>query len=190
MDQIQVIRTHTKAIHQELENLPCMQLLINGKCNKTTYTDILNAFYLTHLTIKYNLRSSIENQFLQSLDLKISALMQDLEYFERLADSRTQTLEPITQPLDIWGLLYVLEGSNKGSLTISKILMNKYNYTQTSGAHFFNLYCQKAGNRWQQFSKQFCTQINSDKELNAAIETAIIIFKLFKKSLSMIGTGK
>lgn len=190
MDPIQVIRAKTKNIHQELEDLPCMQHLLHGKCSSSTYTDILNAFYQTHLTIRHNIQGIIKNNYLQSLDLKISALIQDLKYFDHFKISYQTIPKPIQHPLNTWGILYVLEGSNKGSLIISKVLFNNHNYAQTTGAQYFNLYCEQVSERWEEFSKQFCKQLNSDGELNQAVETAIIVFKLFKTNLSLVGVHK
>jgi hypothetical protein len=67
-------------------------------------------------------------------------------------------LGPLTNPAQLWGCLYVIEGATLGGQIIIKKLSDHLGLTTSSGASFFDGYGPHTGSRW----KAFCAAVPAD----------------------------
>jgi heme oxygenase (biliverdin-IX-beta and delta-forming) len=68
---------------------------------------------------------------------------------------RCADLPPLTNPAQLWGCLYVIEGATLGGQIIIKNLNLNLGLTAASGASFFDGYGAQTGSRW----KAFCASV-------------------------------
>jgi heme oxygenase len=93
-------------------------------------------------------------------------------------------LPPLTNPAQVWGCLYVIEGATLGGQIIIKKLNAHLGLTETSGASFFDGYGAQTGARW----KAFCAAVPGEGEpvaggQDAALGSANLTFDLFSEWL-------
>jgi heme oxygenase len=97
---------------------------------------------------------------------------------------RCERLPPLTNPAQLWGCLYVIEGATLGGQIIIKHLNAHLGLTATSGASFFDGYGPQTGSRW----KAFCAAVPADGDdapggREAMLNSANLTFDLLSEWL-------
>jgi heme oxygenase (biliverdin-IX-beta and delta-forming) len=70
---------------------------------------------------------------------------------------RCETLPALETPGQVWGCLYVIEGSTLGGQIISAHLKGKFGLTPDAGSAFFSGYGKETGQRWIEFKTALTT---------------------------------
>lgn len=71
--------------------------------------------------------------------------------------ARCHKLPALSNPAQVWGCLYVIEGATLGGQLITKQISATAGVSHASGASFFDGYGSKTGSHW----KTFCAQIEA-----------------------------
>lgn len=91
---------------------------------------------------------------------------------------RCSRLPALRKPAEIWGCLYVVEGSTLGGQVITRMVKDRLQLTQESGCAFFAGYGQQTAAMW----REFCASLDTFAEdhpgaqeeiVGAAIETFV-----------------
>lgn len=108
---------------------------------------------------------------------------------------RCERLPPMTNPAQLWGCLYVIEGATLGGQIIIKHLSTRLGLTAVSGASFFDGYGPQTGSSW----KAFCAAVPAQGDdapggRDAMLGSANLTFDalgewLFPGSFSKFGTS-
>jgi len=108
---------------------------------------------------------------------------------------RCERLPPMTNPAQLWGCLYVIEGATLGGQIIIKNLSAHLGLTAVSGASFFDGYGPKTGSSW----KAFCAAVPAQGDdapggRDAMLESANLTFDtlgewLFPGSFATLGAS-
>jgi heme oxygenase len=93
---------------------------------------------------------------------------------------RCERLPPLTNPAQLWGCLYVIEGATLGGQIIIKQLNAHLGLTAACGASFFDGYGAQTGSRW----KAFCAAVPGEDDdfpggREAMLRSANLTFDLF-----------
>ena len=93
-----------------------------------------------------------------------------------------ENLPSFGSPEQIFGSLYVIEGSNLGGQVISRRLQEKFGFDETNGAAFFSGYGKETGKMWNEFRAAITAFAeNADEEI--IIDSAIETFDKIGKAL-------
>lgn len=106
-----------------------------------------------------------------------------------------ERLPPMTNPAQLWGCLYVIEGATLGGQIIIKNLSTRLGLTANSGASFFDGYGPQTGSSW----KAFCAAVPAQGDdapggRDAMLESANLTFDtlgewLFPGSFVTVGAS-
>ncbi len=141
------LREATHPSHMAVEN---KMGLLKPEITQAQYKDILTLFYRFHKTFEEHLRlipSNHATEFYLKDRTKLEGLIKDLG---------NQNQDPIGIPqlkneAELWGALYVIEGSSLGGQMIVKHFSKKF---PEMPHHFFAGYGKNTGPMWQGFLKE------------------------------------
>jgi len=112
----------TAALHDELERLPLMVAMAEGRAGPDDYLRWLRLLWEVHAAYEPRLRSWVDDAWGDERLVKSGWLCRDLAALGHpppAASPLDMTRWPaVTRPGDAWGVQYVLEGSTLGALVI------------------------------------------------------------------------
>ena len=177
------IRESTLEKHREAEEV--LMSILRKIRTREDYNRILECFYGFFQPLQLQIRRYIHPQDLPDIDERRTSdlLLCDLQSL----GSGTETLPichrlpRISNKVQAFGALYVLEGSTLGGRVISKMLAGgSSSYLFKHVLHFFNGYGDKTGSKWKTFIEVLNLQPDEEEMINSARET----FTLFKNWLN------
>ena len=158
-----------------------------------SYTKLLQKFLGFYLPIEPSLLD-VQNRYIVSLDVqqrsKSPLLLRDLcDLGVPPLTVHTlplcQTLPAVTTPAQMWGCLYVLEGSTLGGTLISKHITQQLGLTAEHGCAFFCSYGSHIGSMWRTFTHSLeayaCMSHEEDLIIDAACETFVVLHQWLLK---------
>ncbi|RYD33243.1 MAG: biliverdin-producing heme oxygenase [Verrucomicrobiaceae bacterium] len=176
---LEELRKSTQAIHEEMEQrLP----LGRPDLSRETYRDLVKRFH--------GFIIPLEKQLLKSPGMTGS----DFNYQERLkqpaleADAMALGLEGETQlaspaelpPLEnqeqVFGCLYVIEGSTLGGQVISRSLREHLDIHPENGGAYFSGYGPLTGPRWKEFLSKLA-EVADGADTQAITDSAVATFE-------------
>jgi heme oxygenase len=83
---------------------------------------------------------------------------------------RCMRLPALRKPAEIWGCLYVVEGSTLGGQVITRMVKDRLHLTQENGCAFFAGYGQQTAAMW----REFCGSLNTFAEDHPAVQEEIV----------------
>jgi len=187
------IREATQEFHGKLEH----DLdIFHTVTSLERYTRLLQRFLGFHLPIE-PLLLDVQNRYNLQLDVqqrsKSPLLLRDLrEIGMQPWTAHTiplcETLPDLTNPAQVWGCLYVLEGSTLGGALISKHFKEGLGLTADHGCAFFSSYGSNVGSMWRMFTRTLeayaCGHHEEDSIIDAACETFVILSQWLLKEIA------
>jgi heme oxygenase len=180
------IKEVTLSNHQQVEKTLVGQM--KNIRSTTDYVELLRLFYGYFGGLELKIRSYIDQSNLPDYNQrrKTDAITDDIKALggtlsETASDNE---LPAITNTLQAFGALYVIEGSTLGGKIISGIMQKHLHFNNNEGLSFFNGYGDQTQQMWDSF-KQTLNEVvtdatNEDEVLSAANQT----FDLFGQWLS------
>lgn len=182
------IRESTQAFHVKLEH----DLdIFHAVTTLESYTRLLQKFLGFYLPVEPHLLD-IENRYDLQVGLqqrlKSPLLLRDLSgiasrQLTRYTVPLCETLPALTSPAQLWGCLYVLEGSTLGGTLISKHIKKVLGLTAAHGCAFFCSYGSNVGPMWQMFTRKLETYVCRYHEEHVIIDTACETFAILSQWL-------
>ncbi len=178
------LKESTQEFHRELEqSLDIFHRVITLE----RYARLLQKFLCFYLPIESQLLD-VQTRYCLQLDIqqrgKSALLLQDLSDIgvHQLSTHTIPlcaTLPKLTNPAQVWGCLYVLEGSTLGGVLISKHINKVLGLTAEHGCAFFNSYGRNVGPMWQVFTRMLEAHAYRYHEeeliIDAACETFVVL---------------
>jgi heme oxygenase len=174
----------TQTFHSELEQYLD---IFHAVTTLESYAQLLQKFLCFYLPIEPHLLD-VQNRYSMQLDVqqrgKSPLLLRDLSDIgmHRLIAHMLplcETLPNLTNPAQLWGCLYVLEGSTLGGMLISKHINKVLGLTAEHGCAFFSRYESNGGNMRQMFTQKLeahaCRYHEEDIIIDAACETFVVL---------------
>ncbi len=182
------LREETREVHEQLER----ELnLVSPDLSKQSYLAILKRFYSFY--------SRFEPEVWPRLPPVWSALFAQRRKLPALQDDlaalgvQVKTIKACPHLVryanlpQIWGALYVTEGSTLGGQIISRHVGRQLGLTADSGLRFFSSYGAEVGSRWKQFT-QLLVEEASSEDAGDVVKGAQETFEAISKCLSLSNT--
>lgn len=178
------IKASTQAFHTKLEqDLD----IFHAVTTLESYAKLLQKFLSFYLPIEPHLLDA-QNRYSLQLDIqqrgKSPLLLRDLSAIgihDLIAHTLPlcETLPNLTNPAQVWGCLYVLEGATLGGTLISKHINKVFGLTAEHGCAFFSSYGSNVSTMWQMFTRTLdayaCSYHEEDSIIDAACETFVVL---------------
>ncbi|MGI4020651.1 MAG: biliverdin-producing heme oxygenase [Janthinobacterium lividum] len=176
------LKQHTLTSHQQLEKALIGQIRqINSP---EMYVTMLQLFYSYFGALEDYINQNINSVQLSDYPLrrKTESILQDLKTFNGTKPEKTKIadLPVITNNLQAFGALYVIEGSTLGGQIISKMIMKQLNLTDSKGLSFFSSYGDQTPAMWASFKTALNRQAQNKEEEMLLINAADDTFVKFK----------
>ena len=184
------LRAATRDAHAGLDGHPTMQALLAGHSGRHGYRSLLVSYARLYDALETAIGKAsayLPPDYDWAARRKLPWLEQDLAYLG--ADGAPQhardfaPLPAIDSRAKMLGVLYPLEGSTLGGLTIGKRLAHALGIDATSGARFFHGYGSSTAARWAETCAVIETIADDDAAQEAAAGAAIRIFHCFACAL-------
>jgi heme oxygenase len=150
------LKSETAQIHEAIE-----ALLPFSTMTLDQYGVVLLRFY--HFYQKFEAdhvargaRGESASQFYLAGRQKLAWLesdLKDLKLWPPPSSTKSFSLE-FRNEAEVWGSLYVIEGSTLGGQVISKMLQEKWGLSSAKGARFFSAYERETGLKWREVISQ------------------------------------
>jgi heme oxygenase len=153
------LRQETRAEHEAIEHNPRMARLMANDLQSGEYVALLLRLAEFYAPLERGLRTWAD-RLPKSIDVsarlvKTAMLRRDIEAlspgFSFDADDEGDAVHRFATREQVWGWLYVIEGSTLGGQVISRRLAATLGVTPERGAGFHNPYGARTGARWQTF---------------------------------------
>jgi heme oxygenase len=199
MDQL---REQTQQLHQQLEDHPFNQALLNHCLPIALYQGLLTALYDLHQLLEQHCahHSHPAVQAVWQADLiKTHILAQDIAYLNTqyltpqpptplttlkfLATFNTIESSGTIEPWQLLGTLYVLEGSTLGAQVLLPHLQMTYGLQQ-QGLLYYHAYGENTLKHWQDFKTRMNTAIQAPPDQQAVLTSAEQTFWYYQNLLT------
>jgi len=156
------------------------------------YQRLLHAYFHLYGFLERQIMHALEQHactFNYSERQKLPWLNRDLAFYELTPELRSTYLDQtvtLKMPLSVsqlFGTLYVVEGSTLGGQIISRLLNTHMGLTQDTGAAFFHGYGARTSAMWQSFLDEANLMCKTETEYQTAEVAACSTFELFNRVL-------
>lgn len=175
------LREETAAQHEQIEQNPYAKAAFDQTLTIDQYRSYLAKFYgfIKPAEKKFMAEDDVNDMGLDmSIRMKSKHLEEDLMHLDMTQDEINQLplcsrLPELGTPAQIWGYLYVMEGSTLGGQIITKQLMKFLPVSPESGIRYFHAYGQETKPRWTEFREALLSSglKDSDEIIDSAKET-------------------
>lgn len=175
---IELLRSHTRGIHTELENTLTLDRITRSRSAYaevlSTFRDILNP--LERLLTASPVQSEPDLDL--SHRLRHDRLLADLAHFPPIPPRNITLPWSTLSRAEATGVLYVLEGSTLGGQVISTALKQRLEIDAKNGASYFHGHGPDTVTRWRSFLG-WANQTLPEQAFPEAGHAAVQTFKLF-----------
>ena len=152
------LRSHTRAAHTRLENLPVSRSIMDPALDVLQYARYLKLMYAVHADAEQHIYPLLAPLFPDMEQrMKTHKIARDLVFLEQEMPEDTQlplSLQGVA-PSGAFalGMMYVVEGSSLGGRVILKHITKVLPLTETRGASYFSGYGTATAAMWNAFLK-------------------------------------
>jgi heme oxygenase (biliverdin-IX-beta and delta-forming) len=195
LNVMDALRESTKDMHNDAEGHEFQHSLGSGKLDRARYVTYLEQLYLLHEHLAGLLGQCAKSSpqidaVVQDYHHDHSKVLGDLKYFGKEgADARPlQATRKIcarmdqyakSNPINLLGHLYVLEGSTNGAKFMAKNIVSGMNLPEEHGASYFDRYGDKQRERWTAFKERMNGNNFSPTEISGLVEAGKEMFIAF-----------
>ncbi len=197
----QRIREAMQSIHDRIEQLPVSLAMANGSISKDSYVALLEQLLLIHKVLENHYSHPCLAAFISPGVYRTQALERDLATLGgfvapqpwAITSEMIQHINHVAkeQPLQILGMLYVMEGSRMGSMVLFKPLAKALKIPPTvgNGLDYHIEGIAERPQQWLRFKTAFnSTSWKADEEItlvNATQATMSMLFALYEAASKM-----
>ena len=153
--------------------------------SKDDYIDLLKIFYGYFTGLEQKIKPYINQGDLEDYSdrRKTAAIANDINDLggELPAVATGNNLPVITNHLQAFGALYVIEGSTLGGSIISKMMQQHLKFDGQKGLSFFNGYGEQTQQMWDNFKSSLNVAVKSTDDEAVILEAANQTFGRFKQ---------
>ncbi len=176
------LKEATAEKHRDIEKVSLLKKVFSEEVTYLDYIEVIKRFHSVYTLVEPIVYSNKELQtWLKDLESrkKLHLLEKDLEDTKQnpLASLNSWPLNSIDE---LWGCLYVLEGSTLGGQVISRHLEK----TLGIHSHFYIAYADKTGEMWKNFCKAICSYEENIGNREIIIKSAIATFQVLERSFN------
>lgn len=165
MDLLHSLKTSTSQYHHQIEQIDSLKKIVTNKITLAEYKQLLCQLYgfinpcekkikeNFYRLIKGREKAVLLNNDLSELNCVISK--------EFLFCNNIPALNTIPE---VFGYLYVLEGSTLGGQIVTKLLKSSLQSIPSIPTHYFNAYGKQTKKNWDAFLKSLIEQNFNDKQ--------------------------
>jgi heme oxygenase len=183
-----LLRQQTQAHHQRLNQHALLKGLLSRDFSLAQYQQILWAYAELYQIIEEQIELYLAQHptaFDYTQRRKSHWLTEDLAYFSETYPGVKQngkfgcSFPYINSVGQLFGILYVIEGSTLGGQQIAKALVSYHQLTPERGARFFYGYGNQSSSLWETFLHDLETALQEEFEYVRAAKAAQQTFELF-----------
>lgn len=184
----QTLRTACQPYHTALEQTYPLSQLLQASLSPEMLGSLLQGFYACHLQLHAYLQDQLQDSPLRDMvpfACRLQALRQDLATLA--CPLPPVAAAPIMLPAShsaALGVLYVLLGSNLGSMMIAKRLAQHADARIRQAHHFYGEAAHTGLQHWQALMRHLAAMQCSDVEQAQLIAAAIATFQYLQAALS------
>ncbi len=176
------LKLETKEVHSDAERLIIKKLnMINSI---EDYIIFLKLFYGFFYPLEILARKYISEEALKDI-LKRGNTKKLINDIELLPGEKiillAPSLPPVTNVLQAFGVMYVMEGSTLGGQIIANMLRDKNIKFSNMGLSFFEGYGENTLAMWKSFTACLDANFQTDAQINQIVLTAKDTFKKMKE---------
>jgi heme oxygenase len=180
-----LLKQETKANHQQLEKMLVRQM--KSVSTMEGYIKILQLFYCYFGGLEEKINNFIipqqmeEEHFFQRR--KAIRLVNDIKVLGGIVKEKCtdKDLPEISNDLQAFGALYVIEGSTLGGRVITKMMQRQVDTESLHGFSFFTGYGDETELRWSSFKQLINNQGYNQDDKKVVVEAANDTFVKFKR---------
>ena len=180
------LKLNTLPVHQQLEKALIAKMRSISSADQ--YVKLLQFFYSYFSALEDQINNYITIDMLPDYFIrrKTKNIIEDIKNFEGVIPEKAppEKLPDITNHLQAFGALYVIEGSTLGGKVISKMMESKLDFNNKKGLTFFNGYGNDTETMWQSFKYALNKQSLNETDDNEIINTANLTFTKFNMWLN------
>lgn len=177
------LKKKTMDAHQALEDL--LSTRLHTIRTREDYGALLKIFYGYFSPVEKIIEHHLSFQQLPDIKhrRKAAFLLHDLNLLSFNAGNIPVSpfVPTVTNEVQAWGALYVLEGSTLGGRGITRLLLKQCSEITINHLKFFNGYGEETGPMWRRFLESLNNQEYNDSEVGSAVQAANETFLNFKK---------
>lgn len=180
----EILKSATKAHHDELENLMFVNEIMNKTLTLEQYKTLLATNYIVHSAIESKLHKALDEDIKAQLNIKnrdkLSALKQDLAEM----GIKKEDLDALQVDFADWdesnnasslGAMYVLEGATLGGNVIQKKLRGTPAFENLS-LNYYTVYAHNLMPNWLSFVKVLNSSV-AEEDFAQAEQSAVGMFQ-------------
>lgn len=182
----ETLKEETKDLHVALEKV--MVPMIKNIRGNQDYVKVLELFYSYFGALERKISK------LEPLELpdyhqrrKKEAIAEDIVSLGGTVPELApdQHLPELANQLQVWGALYVMEGSTLGGIHISKMIAKLLNLKSGTSLAFFDGYGDQTNSMWNSFRAALDEQVATPEEKAVVIQSANETFLEFKRWIEL-----
>ncbi len=180
MDLRSGLKKETQSLHDQVESLPFFKKIIDQTITLQEYKQLLEKMY--GFIAPYEAISCLVFQSLMEGRIKVPLLEEDLISLG-IPKNAMQTIPqccPFTKMTreNLFGYLYVIEGSTLGGQVITQLLKNHLHLSPANGARYFYGYGKKTREKWNEYCAQL-NHIDDRMQQESIIQSALFTYRAF-----------
>ncbi len=185
---LEALKNHTATIHKEVEQKNLAKYIMDHTITKNQYQQLLQQNYQIYYVIETYLNSNSKKlppttQGLINFD-KSTALRNDLELISaEIPEPSLTNIELGTNPMELLGAMYVIEGSMLGGMLIAKNLKKCKELEPLKKAYFFSGKSNQSVQRWKNFCQLLSALTLDQDDITRATDAAKKTFDIFNRTL-------
>ncbi len=181
------LKEETLPDHLDVERMLALDDL---SASLAAYHEKLRLLYAFHAPAERLLLAGVDrvdNEIAMTRRRKVHLLLDDLRTTAPDGESpllpRSVNMEHIQAPLELLGMLYVVEGSTLGGAVIARRVHAQLALEQHNGCAFFAAYGVEVGTRWRSVCEILIRHADSRESADAIIDGARQTFAAFRARL-------
>ncbi len=197
LNVMDALRESTKDMHNDTEGHEFQRSLGSGRLDRARYITYLEQLYLMHKHLAELLGRCAKSSpaidgVVQDYHHDHGAVLGDLKYFgvegsqakplaatEKIC-ARMDQYEK-SEPINLLGHLYVLEGSTNGAKFMAKNIIAGMGLPQDQGASYFDRYGENQRQRWTAFKERMNANGFDRKQIDHIVEAGKEMFIAFSE---------
>lgn len=173
---LEALKSETKAIHQELEQVSLLKKIIAREITLQEYTKLLLIFYQFISPYETNIKSTYP--ILLNGREKSDLLLADLsdlqgKYFN--PRSCSETAPKMSTEAEVYGYLYVMEGATLGGQVITQAIKQNPHLPNVT-TYYFNAYGNGTRRKWLDFTRILCERNVTLSQHDQVVTSAVTTF--------------
>ncbi|MCY2988039.1 MAG: biliverdin-producing heme oxygenase [Planctomycetota bacterium] len=187
------LRDATRDLHAQLEALPFVAALFDGRLPLESYVGQLRALAILHGVLEHALTGQAHPTIKAVWEAgmtRLPLLEKDLAYFqprtrgdipgataEALSLAERVRLRAVQDPVTLLGYVYVLEGSTQGAAVLRPQVAQTFQLSNSEGQTYLLNYGDRAADHWMHFSRKTNRAITEPAAQQGVVEAACEAFE-------------